>query len=296
MKTFLKTLGQSPWREVLLAFGSAAIGIVAQVFLESYSAPFLQLSNLPFITYIVTSTLFILIAVYSITLWNSNANQTKDIQKRIGYLASGLGVKVTYIHEQRRKHERATQRIRELIAKASQELLVLDYNPLEEEGQDKVRRGAAQRHSDEAELSPERRRYYEEIIEKVRASKQGTFRYRRIIQVPLGRQLSDLLENDPIFRKHCQTLAVLGEEQPEIASLKMCVPVYEGTYIVIDRRTLVLEVEFLGPDNQFLSEGGWFFFDDPTGSLIRPFVKFLERADAIATLVTSADLHKQSAN
>ena len=38
MKLSIKRLKLSPWREVLLAFGSAVIGIVAQVFLQSYSA------------------------------------------------------------------------------------------------------------------------------------------------------------------------------------------------------------------------------------------------------------------
>lgn len=289
MKPFLPGARGIPWREGLLAFGSAVIGLVAQVFLDSYSAPFLQLGNLPFITYIITSFLFILIAVYTITLSKSQVSRTKIIQERLDYLTEGLGINVTYIHEPGEKHERATYRIRELIANASQELLVLDFNPMLQE---KVRRGAGQRYSEDAELSSERRRYYEQIINKVQDSEIGTFRYRRIIQIPSGTRLSDLLDNDPVFRKHCQDLIKWSEKQPEVASLKRCHPVYEGTYILIDRRILILQVEFLGPDSQFLSEGGWFFFQDSTGKLVNPFVRFIERADANAELVTSGDLDK----
>ena len=116
-------------------------------------------------------------------------------------MTTALGVKAAYIHEPQKKHERATQKITDLIASASQELLVLDFNPLIEEDAKikQLRKGAGQRHSEEAELSPERRRYYKQIMEKVRESDVKAFRYRRIIQIPIGRRLSDLIHNDEVF-------------------------------------------------------------------------------------------------
>lgn len=207
---------------------------------------------------------------------------TDNLQERFEEITSRLNVSFTFV---RRESRTATQKIRKLVQEASMEMLVLDYNPLEDT-QDKVR------YPGDVKLSESRKGYYTEIIEKVRNSQPGTFRYKRILQVPIGRQIADILVDDPIFKEHCEALIQLGGKQPEIVSLKSCVPLYEANYIIIDKRHLILEINILDPDNRYYSSGGFFFFDDPSGSLISTFLRYFERVNEHAKLVNMGDLNK----
>lgn len=207
---------------------------------------------------------------------------TDYLQDRFEDIASRLNVSFTFVHRESRT---ATQKIRKLIQEASMEMLVLDYNPLED-SEDKVR------YSEEVKLSQTRKDYYEEIISKVRKTPSGSFRYKRILQVPIGRKISDIVVDDPIFKEHCEVLIQLGEKRPEIASLKSCIPLYEANYIIIDRRHLILEINILDPDNRHYASGGYFFFEDPSGDLINTFLLYFERVNEHARLVKIEDLEK----
>jgi hypothetical protein len=169
------------------------------------------------------------------------------------------------------------------IESASEEILILDYNPLEK-GKAKVR------YSHEDKINSQRRRYYETIINKVNQSEPGSFKYNRILQIPPGRNIAEVLADDPIFREHCELVVKISEQKPEIASLKTCTPLYTGNYIIIDKRYMILEFTILDPENQYERCGGSFFFDDTTGKFVKSFVRYFERADAHSTLVDLASL------
>lgn len=207
----------------------------------------------------------------------------RDMRHQMDALVSSLGTTFTFLPVSDGRFTEGSRRIRELTAKAEREVLVLDYNPLEEH-ESKVRY-----HQNE-KASEVRRQYYESLIEKVRNSKPGEFRYRRLLQIPRGRKISDVLADDPIFREHCEALARLGQKAPEIASLRTCAPFQEQTFFIIDRRHLLLEWVMLDPEDRYYSGGGYLHFEDPAGNLINNFLRFFERADATAALVKIGDL------
>lgn len=165
----------------------------------------------------------------------------EGMRERINDLASELGVTFAFVPIGESSYRIATQKIKRLVEEASKELLILDYVPLGDI------EGTVRFHRPEDKASDERREYYAEITEKILNSTTGTFRYRRILQVPQTRRVADMLTGDSIFRTHCEALVKIGEKQPEIASLKACAPFYEGSYIILDRKCLILEMNMLDP-------------------------------------------------
>lgn len=180
--------------------------------------------------------------------------------------------------------EKGLRKTRELITKASQEILILDYNPVENDT-------GKLRHNLYNRTSEERVKYYSAILDKV-SSKAGKFRYRRILQIPKGKKLENVFSDDPVFREHCEKLVTMGDKQPEIASLKVCSPVYEGTFIIIDRKYVTFNLDIIDPDNNCYTDGDYFFFDDPSGKIAKRFLQFFERADTSAIRVRISDFQK----
>jgi hypothetical protein len=207
----------------------------------------------------------------------------RDMRQKMDDVVSSLGTTFTFLPVSEGRFTEGSRRIRELTANAEREVLVLDYNPLEEHG-------CKVRYHQNEKTSEVRRQYYESLIGKVKNSRSGEFRYRRLLQIPRGRKISDVLADDPIFREHCEALARLGQKAPEIASLRTCAPFQERTFFIIDRRHLLLEWVLLDPEDRYYSGGGYLHFDDPGGKLVNDFLRFFERADATAALVKIGDL------
>ena len=269
------------WREMLLAFGSALIGVIARFYLESYSAPFLQIKNIHIITYTFISILFLIVAIYIVSIGNYNIKRTEKINKQINDLTALLGVSVSYIPERKI----ATPKLIKLIADAKKELLVLDYNPLDDWD-------TKAKYSETEKAGKSRQEYYKAIEHKISNTSSLGFRYRRVLQVPRGYSVADIIVHDPVFRKHCEILVKQGFERPEFASLKSCIPIHEGNYILIDGKFLIIGINFTDPDYLFYTTRGYFFINDISGELINHFSKFFERADANATLVKLNELNK----
>ncbi|MBN1141214.1 MAG: hypothetical protein JXB25_05400 [Deltaproteobacteria bacterium] len=207
----------------------------------------------------------------------------RDMQRQMDAIVSSMGITFAFIPVSEGRFSDSSRMIRELAMKASKEVLVLDFNPLADK-ESKVR------YHKQEKTSEARQKYYESLIEKVKNSKAGEFRYRRLVQIPPGRHIHELVADDEIFRAHCEALVSLGEKQPEIASLRVCAPFQERTSFIIDRRHLILEWIMLDPADRYYSGGGYLIFDDPAGNLIVSFLRFFERADANANLVKLSDL------
>lgn len=176
---------------------------------------------------IISSAILAVLSMVSIWLVQSRRESDEirlalakmdDLQRRLEDLSESLGTKVTFVPARAGQYALVAQDLVELVSQASQELLVLDYVPLEE-------REGKVLYLEEDKMTPWRRKYYDNIEEKVQ-DEQSKFRYRRIIQVPRGRQVADLLVDDPILRGHCETIVGFGERLPEIASIKRCDIVY----------------------------------------------------------------------
>lgn len=249
---------------------------------------FAQVANQEIISSAVLATLALvsislLINRHENDLIEKSLTNINSLEKKLDDLASTFGAKVSFVSMDQGRHKFVTERIKKIVADATREVLVLDYNPIDEK-ESKVG------YLDEDIASIERRRNYEALIEKVRSKRSGSFRYRRILQVPQGRKIYELLTNDLVFREHCEALIKLGERQPETANLKTCAPIHEGFYMLVDGRHLILDVNVIDPENRYFTSGGSFFIDDPTGKIVEHFYKFFERADAHSVPVKVTDL------
>jgi hypothetical protein len=191
---------------------------------------------------------------------------------------------VSFIQIQKGGYKSALKDLTALIASSSQELLVLDYTPMAE------KKNETKFFHDDV-LNDERRRYYDETLNKIRFSENGIFRYRRIIQIPKNRRASELFVDDIIFRNHCENVIKLSKTRPEIASIKVGKVLYHGTFMIIDRRILILSADIIDPDDQNYYDYGYFRFDDPSMKIITPFLRYFDRADAKATLLKFENLN-----
>jgi class 3 adenylate cyclase len=192
-------------------------------------------------------------------------------------------VKVEFITMEQEAH---LDKLIHLVKQATHEMLVLDFNPLHEQDSNV-------RYSEEDRTSEMRRRYYESIIERFRRSKPGTFKYRRVLQVPEGLKLADIISGDQIFQEHCETIIALGDAQPENINLKISSKIlHEGSYIIIDSTHLIFDASFLDPITRYNCAGGTFFIEDTAGDLINCYLKFFDRAEAYASIVRHSDLPK----
>ena len=248
---------------------------------------------------VVSSAILTVLALISVWLLQNRRDneeirqlltKTDVLHKRFEELSVTMGSKVTFIPMRRENSNKMYQDMRELISGASHELLVLDYNPLEEDVNET-------RYFEEEFSSLARANYYREFVEKVRNSKPGEFKYQRIIQLPRGRKVGDLLVNDLIFRDHCETICRLGEQLPVIANLKYCGIIHHGPFLMVDRKVLVFDANFFDYKNEeYAYSSGYFYIDDPFQNITRYFLEFFERADAISTPVKSSDLSEISNN
>lgn len=239
----------------------------------------------------ITIVLSAVLAILTfITIWLiQNRHENNEIRlalSKIDYLQSlfqiiseNIETSIIYKTVPREEYAVTLKYMQELISKASNEVLILDYNPLARYETD----------YDNTNIE-ERKMYHKEFIEKFLKSKKGSFRYCRIIQVPIGKTVADLLRNDPVFYAHCKDVVELANRQPEIIALKSCSILFHGTIIIIDRQILLVSIHINDPDNQFYYDPGYFHIIDPGKKVINQFIKHFNRAETKATLVKSEDL------
>lgn len=212
-------------------------------------------------------------------------SNTDDIRKQVTTLLSSMGTSVSYVPIHLGEYNLVMKSLRKLVSQTSQELLVLDYIPVDESKRSEFK------HTHEDISLVERKQYYDEITSKIlQSNDKHAFRYRRIFQLPKDRRLVEILANDPILREHCEKVVKLGDKRPELTSLKFCNILYRGTVIISDRKTLVLGMDIIDPDDQNYYDYGYFVFDDVQQNVIQHFLRYFERADAKATLVRNDDL------
>ncbi len=207
---------------------------------------------------------------------------TESLDERINELTHQLGRKFEFIRIDG-NYGLAKRSIRSLIDHATKEVLILDYNPVQQINN-------ILRNSPQDIMSSERRNYYDALMNKCTFSKSGQFRYRRILQLPDEYKIADVLIGDTILKAHCTEVIKISAKNPEIASLKACPTLHEGAFILIDGRYLVVDLNILDPDNHYYVGGGHFLFEDSTGELINTFRLFFDRADSHATPVRVSDL------
>lgn len=275
---------KNSWLPISVTVISATIGIIAGPVIEAIAPPLFRGSNLIYITFFISSFLFIVVSTYALSFWKQNLKQNDAVYSKISDLAKSLGVKFVFKPIGKGNVNDVYPHVSELIRIAEKEILILNYG---------TTRKAKDNVSFDREIaeSTAQREYYDLMAQKIEGSQRGIFKFRRIIQVPNDvKDWITLIDNTPI--KHYKLLAEIGSKNPEFASLKRSSPFFDITFIVIDRRYVILAIDILDPDGKEYYTMGHLVFDDPIGEFANEFVRLFERIDAYATLVKPSELAK----
>ena len=204
------------------------------------------------------------------------------IQSLFGEVSSGLGTSVVFEVVQRGAYVPLYQALQRFISQAKREVLILDYFPLTSDSGDVV--------DPRDVVIEERQKYHNGLLEKVKSSQKGEFKYRRIVQLPEGRPVSDLFKDDEPFQKHCEGIIELGKNQEQNISLHKSPIIFHGTIMIVDRERLIVSIDITDPDDEKYIDPGFFQFYDPEQKITKQFVQYFERAYVKAHLVRQKDL------
>lgn len=264
---------KSPWREIVLSISSAIIGITIGPVIKSIFPSIFQHPNLQYLTFIITSLLFIIIGIFSITTFDRINSLCQ--QPRIKYIPVGKG-----------KTDEIYKQVFKMLHDAKTEFLILNYH-LVRQLEDQVT------YDKTAKSSKDRKQYYQSFLKELEKKNPKEFRFCRMIQIPDNSKISNI--NDALLMKHFKDLVELGEQHAEFASLRKCPIFFEGTYIISDCKEMFWQVAAFNPEEQEYITEGYFILYDPTGELIKNFVNLFYRYEADATLVKTNEINYSQA-
>lgn len=199
-----------------------------------------------------------------------------EVTGRVQNLADTMETTVRYLEEPFRDQEgvpyrgRIFSEIARLVAEAKTEILVIS-TPIT--GQERPHKTA---------LHPTRERYLTTIEENIRRHRTGKFRYVRVLQIPV--------ENDrlPIVKyygqttsNHCRRILEIArkEESPDLELHILWNKTRQMTsFMVIDQRLLILEVNGYDPEGATYMVGA-FFIEDRGSKLVEKFARYFRNAE-----------------
>jgi len=126
--------------------------------------------------------------------------------------------------------------------------------------------------------------YYEALI---RSIDRGV-KYRRILQIPDGKRLKDILY-DNYYIQHFKEIIKLQNKRPNLLSLKVVSPKYNiSTFLIIDETIIVLQIDQI-VDNK-LQMAGIIIIEDPRREITNRFCTIFNSLDNQSRAVQVSDL------
>ena len=280
MKSIRKKL-KAPWLEAFLAIISAVIGLFAGKFIEAIVPPIFQLSNLPYVAFILIAVLFLTDVAYTITLWRSTQNYVADVEGYTHDLAIGLGHRVKTI-----PYAQGYDELLKRIEGAEKEILILtEYvNIFDWEHQKPI-------WHPERLNSPNRKAFYDNLRMKISTERENDtkFEFSMIVQIPENHRISEMLPHDKLYKENCEFIVNVAEKEPERARLKVTKLVFNNSIILIDQSFAHISFDVRNPDNSFESPFVM-LIDDPKSDALKNLVKLYKRVEQRAAKVNPDDL------
>jgi hypothetical protein len=170
-----------------------------------------------------------------------------------------------------------------LVGEAEHEILVLDHRP----------RPAARRFGNDSDLKTESRRHYYRLFTDRVSQRQADgqyLRYRRVVQLGSGptAEWDTSCNGDTLFGSHCAAVNRIREQDDQYPSAIKTARVFfsNASIVIVDGKTILLELAIQGPQGGEKIQGDLLFFD-PDGVLAEPLRQIFENIDNQATLVTA---------
>lgn len=274
IRSILKSLQSSSGLNFLILIITALIGIFGQSILEQIAPPLFQKSNLPFIIFILTIAMYLA----SVTVWRSTQQQVTSTNNYMGTLANAIGHRVKIVSDAEGYKE-----LQKRISNANAEILILTNYAFDWEHSKPI-------YDPIRMQSPERRAAYTAIQNKLKREKRSGFKFVRIVQIPNGHHLEEILPFDNIYREDCEFLAKIAAKEPEFASLRTSDVIFQNTFCVIDQRFLYLEFDISRPNSDQFFSPFVMLVDDPNSETMQELRKLHQRIEANTRLISHIDL------
>ena len=236
---------------------------------------------------IATSLALICVLLATVNAMLLTHRETSDhvgkLNETLATIQGRLGLRVEFIPRGSASELDPYSVVVGLVSEARQEILVLDHRP----PRDADRFGNSSSLKDDS-----RRRYYDLFTQRVskRQSNGRYLRYRRVVQLDSGptAQWDVDYNGDTVFGDHCRAVLSIGQDDEQFPSAIKTSRVFfsNASLVIVDERTILLELAIQGPDGGEKIQGD-LMFHDPDGVLAGPLRQLFENIDNQSTLVTS---------
>lgn len=276
-------LGRHAEVPILVAIASTIFGLLISPLLERITSPLFDtptralLAGLSFL-----ALLSIIVVVTTGIFARRHEKAISEIGDELSNINRRLGLTVRFVHSPPKRSTGEAYRVaREIIEKAENEILVLHYlRPPQERAEERTYPIETQ------EYRTERDKYTSALFEKLRQNKDKRLFYRRIIQLPEGRDTK--LTEERLGKRwfeHIKAVLEIFDDYQDAGYIKKAPVFLEQTYVIVDRRYIIWGIDSIEPEHSVRYMEGTLFFEDPHQEFIQYLLGFFQRIDAHAIIV-----------
>jgi len=269
--------------EILIAVSSAVAGVLAGPLFERIISPLFDTSTRALLTGFVFLSLLSIVSVVVMGVFARRQERfINKINIELNDINRRLGLTVSFAHSPPKQSKGEIYRMAtEFIEKAESEILILYYSRPQSKPPEEFKHPL-----ETEEYRTERDKYIATLIEKIKQNKNKRLFYRRIIQMPEGRDAKLTKERlSPYWIKHVQEVLEIIEEFPDVGYIKKAPAFLEQSFIIIDQRYVIWGIDSIEPQHGVRYMEGALFFDDPHRELVQYLLGFFERIDAHAIII-----------
>ena len=269
--------------EILVAVSSAIFGLLIGPLLEKITSPLFETSARALLTGFSFVALLSVITVVTTGVFARRQERAiSEIDEELASINRRLGLTVRFVHAPpKRSMGEVYRAAREIIEKAEHQILVLHYlRPPQERAEEYV-------HPVETEdYRRERDEYTSALIKKLRRNRNQRLFYRRIIQLPEGRDTRLTAERlGKRWLEHIKAVLAVLDDSPDAAYVKKAPVFLEQSFVIVDKRYVIWGIDSVEPEHGVRYMEGALFFDDPHREFVEYLLGFFERVDAHAVIV-----------
>lgn len=269
--------------DVLIAIASAVFGLLISPLLEKITSPLFDTPTRALLAGLSLLALLSIIAVVTTGIFaRRHEKGISEVNDELSSINQRLGLTVRCVHSPPKRSTGEAYRIsREIIEKAENEILILHYlRPPQ-------KRSVERTYPIETEeYRIERDKYTLALLEKFRQNRDRRLFYRRIIQLPEGKDTK--LTEERLGKRwveHIQAVFEILDEFQDAGYIKKAPVFLEQTYVIVDRRYVIWGIDSVEPEHGVRYMEGTLFFEDPHKEFIQFLLGFFQRIDAHATIV-----------
>jgi len=267
--------------EVLIALASGIFGLLISPLLEKITSPLFDTPTRALLTGLfLLALLSIAVAITTGVFARRYEKVINSLNDELSSINQRLGLTVMFVHDPPKRSKGEVYRIaREIIEKAESEILVLHHTR-------RIQEEERARHIETDEYRSERDEYTLALVEKLRQNTNKRLFYRRIFQLPEGRDTR--LTEERLGRRwfeHTKAVLDILDDYPDAGYVKKAPLFLEQTYVIVDRRYVIWGIDGIEPEHGIRYMEGALFFDDPHQEFVKYLLGFFQRVDAHAVIV-----------